>query len=433
MPLRRWLAAALAVAFAAAQNQSPPPADQSEKLTPDQLNSLVSPIALYPDPLLSQVLVACTYPLEVVEANQWVEQHPNWKGKKLMKEAKKQNWDPSIQALAAFPDVLKSLSNDVNWMTQLGNAFLAQQGDVMNAVQQMRYEAQQRGRLNSTPQEDVQTQTQDGRTVIQIEPADPQVIYVPDYNPYWVWGPPPIAYPPLDYPGVDVGISWGLGCNLGLYFGSCCGWGGWGWAPQWYGGGGVIVNNYFFHRYGFNDYHGGPMWGTSMWQHDPMHRWGVPYPNRALAERYGGPVPGGFGRRGGFVGPEGRMAGNFGGRGPVGPVVRGAGRFGSPNFERPNFGRPDPMMQSRGGFFGQGRMPQGGVDRFGGRQIPQRDFSMPHSVFGGVREGGFARVQSDHGFAAMNRGGFGGFGGGGFRGGFGGGRMAMPRMAGPRR
>lgn len=127
------------------------------------------------------------------------------------------------------------------------------------------------------------------------------------------------------------------------------------------------------------------------------------------------------------------MAGNFGGRGPVGPVVRGPGRFGSPNFERPNFGRPDPMMQSRGGFFGRGRMPQGGVDRFGGRQIPQRDFSMPHSVFGGVREGGFARVQSDHGFAAMNRGGFGGFGGGGFRGGIGGGRMAMPRMAGPRR
>ena len=120
-------------------------------LSPDQLNNLVAPIALYPDPLLSQVLAASTYPLEIVEAEQWLGQHGNLQGAQLMEAAQQQNWDPSIQALVAFPDALRLLSNDIRWATALGDAFLAQQSDVMSAVQNMRARAQANGRLATTP------------------------------------------------------------------------------------------------------------------------------------------------------------------------------------------------------------------------------------------------------------------------------------------
>ena len=128
--------------------QAPPPA---QLLNPDQLDDLVAPIALYPDPLLSQVLVASTYPLEIVEASQWLQQNRNLQGQQLVAAARQQNWDPSVQALVVFPDVMGKLSSDVSWTTDLGNAFLAQQADVMNAVQRMRARAQAAGRLNSDP------------------------------------------------------------------------------------------------------------------------------------------------------------------------------------------------------------------------------------------------------------------------------------------
>jgi hypothetical protein len=120
-------------------------------LSPDQLDNLVAPVALYPDPLLSQALAASTYPLEIVEASQWFLQNGNLQGAQLMNAAKQQNWDPSVQALVAFPDALRLLGNDVRWTTDLGNAFLAQQADVMAAVQSMRERARVNGRLNTTP------------------------------------------------------------------------------------------------------------------------------------------------------------------------------------------------------------------------------------------------------------------------------------------
>ena len=175
-----------------------------------------------------------------------------------MKEAKKQNWDPSIQGLVAFPQVLARLSQDMSWTTPLGNAFLAQQKDVMQAVQRMRAQAQAAGKLHSTPQETVTTENQGGQSAINIEPANPDVWYVPDYNPAFVWGPPIYGYyPPLLYPGIDIGFGWGSGIDLGLYFGGWggWGWGGWGWSPNWYGGS-IILNHSFFHRYGFNHFHG---------------------------------------------------------------------------------------------------------------------------------------------------------------------------------
>src|SRR5579862_9626350 len=171
-------------------NAPPPGASPGAPMTPQQLDDLVAPIALYPDPVVAEVLAAATYPMEIAEAEQWARDHARWKPSKLMNEVKKQNWDPSVQALVAFPDVLARLTQDMGWTTQLGNAFLAQQADVMQAVQRMRSQAQARGTLQSTPQETVTTQNQGGQQVITIEPANPDLWYVPNYNPAFVWGPP---------------------------------------------------------------------------------------------------------------------------------------------------------------------------------------------------------------------------------------------------
>ena len=202
-----------------------------------------------------------------------------------MKAAQQQPWDASVQALVAFPDILAKLNQDVGWTNALGNAFLAQQGDVMRAVQQMRTSAMSNGKLSSTPQQTVTTQTENGQPTIIIQPNDPQVVYVPVYDPSYIWGPPLWgAYPSLWYPG--FGFGWGPGINLSLWFGGWGwgGWGGWGWGPNWFGGG-VIVNPFFFRHNGFWRGSGSFQRG-GLWAHNPAHRLGVPYPNRQLASRF---------------------------------------------------------------------------------------------------------------------------------------------------
>src|SRR5579863_1591820 len=175
--------------FLAAQQPAPPAQVQApaQAVPPDQLDNLVAPVALYPDSLLSQVLVAATYPLEIVEAAQWLQQNRNLRGPELVEAARQQNWDASIQALVVFPDVLTRLNSDIRWTTDLGNAFLGQQADVMNAVQRLRAQASQAGRLQSNSQVNVTTQTQGGQPAIEIQPTDPQVVYVPVYNPAYFW------------------------------------------------------------------------------------------------------------------------------------------------------------------------------------------------------------------------------------------------------
>src|SRR5208337_233666 len=155
---------------------------------------------LYPDPLLSQVLVASTYPLEVVQLQQWLNQHKDLNEKALADAVKKQDWDPSIQGLAALPDVVKLLAENIKWTTDLGNAVLAQQNDVMDAVQRMRKKAKDAGNLKSTEQQKVETKVVDTQTVIVVEQANPQVVYVPSYNPTVVYGAPVYPYPPIAYP-----------------------------------------------------------------------------------------------------------------------------------------------------------------------------------------------------------------------------------------
>ena len=207
----------------------PPP---SQALTPDQLDDLVAPVALYPDPLVSQILVASTYPLELVQASQWLQRNPGLTGAALTQAAQQQNWDPSIQALVVFPDLVKRLNQDVTWTTNLGNAFLTQQADVMDAVQRMRLKAQQAGKLSSTSQQTVTTVNDYGQPVIEIQPANPQMIYLPQYDPAYIWGPP-LYYPYASwyYPGAYFGF--GMGIPMGFYFGGGWGgWGGWGWQSR---------------------------------------------------------------------------------------------------------------------------------------------------------------------------------------------------------
>src|SRR3977135_2846241 len=203
--------------------QTNAPDTPAPKIPNDQLDSLVAPIALYPDPLLAQVLAASTYPLEIMQLQQWLSQHQDFKDKALATAVQKQPWDPSIQSMAALPDVVKRLADDVGWATDLGNAVLAQQSDVMEAVQRMRAKAKEKGNLQSNEQMKVETKVVESKQVIVIEQSNPQVVYVPSYNPAYVYGPPVYPYPPIYYPSYPStgaviaasAISFGVGLAVG--------------------------------------------------------------------------------------------------------------------------------------------------------------------------------------------------------------------------
>src|SRR6266576_5889104 len=188
--------------------------EQAPKLPNDQLDSLVAPIALYSDPLLAQTLAASTYPLEIIQLQQWTERNKGLNGKALSDAVAKQPWDPSVQSLAAVPDVLIRLSSNIQWTTDLGNAFLAQQQDVMDAVQRMRAKAQTKGTLKTSQEQVVQKKTvENNKEVIVIEQANPQTVYVPSYDPAVVYGPPAYPYYPYSYPGYypGMGLAFGTG------------------------------------------------------------------------------------------------------------------------------------------------------------------------------------------------------------------------------
>src|SRR5581483_10965716 len=226
------------------QNQSQGQ-NQAAQIPPEQLDSLVAPIALYPDSLLAQTLAASTYPLEIVQLQQWLAKNSGLKDKALADAVAKQPWDPSVQALAALPDVVKRMAGDIQWTTDLGNAFLAQQSDVMDAVQRMRKKAQNKGNLKTTEQQKVETKVIENKSVIVVEQANPQVVYVPSYDPVVVYGPPIYPYPPIYYPYYPAGyyaaglaISFGVGVAMGAF---CSG--GWGRGCGW-GNNNININNY---------------------------------------------------------------------------------------------------------------------------------------------------------------------------------------------
>lgn len=233
--------------FAGQDAGAPPPQDQAapqgqapqgppyNTQTPQQLQQLVAPIALYPDSLVAQILAASTFPEQVVEADRWVQANPDVKGDALGQAVDKMPWDPSVKALTAFPTVLGNMDKNLSWTSSLGDAYYNQQQDVMDAVQVMRQNAEQSGNLKTTPQQTVTTQ---GSTIV-IQPAAPNVVYVPAYDPWTVYGGPIVAWPGwYPYPGIWFGgpyLSFGIGFGIGFYGGY-----GWGW-PHW----GFNWNNHY--------------------------------------------------------------------------------------------------------------------------------------------------------------------------------------------
>ena len=240
----------------APSSQAPPYTQQ----TADQLQQLVAPIALYPDSLVAQILAASTFPAEIVEADRWVQAHPDLKGDALAQAVDQQSWDPSVKALTAFPTVLGNMDKNISWTSSLGDAYYNQEQDVMDAIQVMRQKAQQAGNLKDTQQQTVQTQGSD----IVIQPATPDVVYVPAYDPWLVYGYPVAAWPGwYPYPGIWWGgpsLYWGgIGFGIGFYGGYGWGWGHWG--VGWGGRNVIYNNNRYYSRsntfYNRNNYYRG--------------------------------------------------------------------------------------------------------------------------------------------------------------------------------
>jgi len=259
------------------QGTAPAQSVAQTPLRQEELEQLLAPIALYPDALLAQVLMASTYPLEIVQAARWAKANPKVAGKALEDALQKQRWDPSVKSLTAMPQVLQMMDTKIEWTQKLGDAFLAQQAQVMETVQALRAKASAAGNLKSTPEQQVSTVQEAGKTVIVIEPANLQVVYVPTYDPTVVYGawpypayPPYYYYPPAYYPG--AGMFWfGAGMLVGAAI-----WGGCNW-----GGGGVYIKH---HNY--NNFNRSNIGGDSNWRHNVDHRKGVAYRDRATAQQY---------------------------------------------------------------------------------------------------------------------------------------------------
>ena len=327
----------------------------------EQLEQLVAPIALYPDALLTQVLMAATYPLEVVEAARWVKKNTGLRGDALETALKDQTWDPSVKSLCALPDVLGRMNENLDWTQDLGDAFLAQQGQLMDAVQNMRRKAYEAGNLKSSEQ---QTVTEQPDKIIVVESTQPEVVYVPTYYPTSVYGPwsyPYWYYPPLYVPpppgavlfAFTLGVAWGHGC-----------WGGchWGWGHTEID---IDVNRYnTFVRNTEIDARRqsveAKVGSGGGWQHDPAHRKGVGYKDGKVAQKYGA-APGqtrvsreqarGFGDGG---------ASRGGAQSRPTPTARDSGRAPSLNRSTPArpAPRPTPSMGSHAGSFSGSHSPK---------------------------------------------------------------------------
>ena len=262
-----------------AQNPSPPPESSGQQaLKPEQLDALVAPIALYPDTLLAQVLMASTYPLEVVQAERWASEHKNLDGDRLKTEVEKQAWDDSVKSLAATPSVLTMMSKKLDWTQKLGDAVLAQQPDVMDAIQRLRSKAYATEKLRSTEEQKVTVRQDGNKQVIAIEPSDPATLYVPYYDPAVVYGQWPYPdYPPYYYPEdgyypsgiIATGIAFGAGYALWRWTSGGRFWGG---GINW-GKGDININR------GAHVQH---------WQHNPQHRRGVAYNNPNVRQKFAG-------------------------------------------------------------------------------------------------------------------------------------------------
>src|SRR5262245_6668665 len=308
----RLLRAALAMVLVAAplvgaQEQPTQEQTAAKPFKPEELEQIVAPIALYPDALVAQVLMAATYPLEVIQAARFVKDNANLKADALNQALTKQSWDDSVKSLVSFPQILAMMNDKLDWLQKLGDAFLGQQKDTMDAVQRLRAKAQASGNLKSNEQQKVTVEPAEAaapapppgqpppppqqQTVIVIEPANPQVIYVPTYNPTVVYGAWPYpAYPPYYYypPGYVAGtaaLSFGVGMAVGAAV-----WGGCNWN---HGSVNVNVNKYNSFTNNVNTVQNSnkisttsASGGSQQWQHNPQHRQGAQYRNQATQQQF---------------------------------------------------------------------------------------------------------------------------------------------------
>ncbi len=375
----------------------------------EELDQLLAPIALYPDSLLAQIFMASTYPLEVVQAGRWVKENQDLKGDALTAALEKQNWDPSVKSLVNFPQVLDTMNAKLDWTQKLGDAFLAQQKDVMDTVQKLRQKAEAQGNLKSSEEQKVVVE-KETQTII-IEPANPQVVYVPTYNPTVVYGTwwypsyPPYAYYPPGYTAGAALFSFGVGVAVGAAWGYA--WGG----CNWRGGDVDIdinrntnINNNIDRSKHQNKVTTG-QGGRGEWQHTPEHRKGVSYRDQGTAQKFD---------RGASKDVQSREA--FRGRAETGrqDLARGDAdqvRDRSGSGSRGSQDRPEAGSMDRGD--AQQRRDSAGIDRGGGAQRTDK------SAFGSYDRGSQTRDSSSRGHQSMSSS---RAGGGGGRGGGGGGR-----------
>lgn len=396
-----------------------PPAE-APKIPNDQLDSLVAPIALYPDPLLSQTLVASTYPLEIIQLQQWLGKNKSLKGKALSDAVMKETWDPSIQAMASFPDVVKLLAENIKWTDDLGNAFLAQQSDVMDAVQRMRAKADEKGALKTSKEQKVEKKTVDNKNVIVIEQADPEVVYVPSYNPSVVYGASPYyPYPPMYYPPYGGAL---LGFSAGIILGGAIN-GGWGWGCGW-GNGDVNINNnnnYINHNNRQNINNRQNVSGGNKWQHNPQHRGGAPYSNKNLSNKYGGDRNRGPNSDRTSNADRNRPGGDRN-QGPGGDRNRPSTKPSTadrnrPSNNKPSTNRPSTSDRSNANRPSSSNRPSGSTDRIGNQNVSRNSSPRSNSAFnsGGGYNRSSAMSSHSRGASSMSR--SSGFSGGGSRGG----------------
>jgi hypothetical protein len=421
-----------------AQPASPQPPG-AELLKPEQLEALVAPIALYPDELLANVLAASTYPLEVVQADRWLKERKTLKGDALKTEVEKQSWDDSVKALTSTADVIAMMSDKVDWTKNLGDAVLAQQPDVMDAIQRLRSKAYDNKKLVTTKQQKVSVQTQENKQAIVIEQADPNTLYVPYYDPATVYG----AWPYAEYPPYYFGYPSYIGAGViaaGLAFGTAWAIGRWG--NYW--GGGVNWGNRNLY---VNHFNRTTNIGNS-WQHNAAHRQGVRYNNVNVQQRFGNNnIRAGASNRMDFRGRDGQQVLRPGQDRPGGADRVGdragdrvgdrAGDRGGDRVGDRGGNRPATADRAKGGGDRAKAGAKGGGDR---AKAANRGGSGSRGSAMNVSSGRAAAAQSSRGRASMasmgprgggapsfagRGGGGGGFrgggGGGGFRGGGGGG------------
>jgi len=374
MPVRSGLALLAALAMLATPLHAQQPAAQPKPLavSPDlvsgaaspavadaplgqeQIEQLVAPIALYPDALVAQVLMASTYPLEVVQAARWSKANPKVTGKALEDAMQKQPWDPSVKSLTATPQVLEMMNEKLDWTQKLGDAFLANEKGVLDGVQRLRKKALDAGNLKTGKEQKVSSEQEGGTTIIKVEPANPEVVYVPVYNPMVIYGPWPYpAYPPYYWypPAYAGGVFFTF--SIGIVIGSAW-WGGCHW-----GGGGVYINRTVYNNFNRTNIN------TDRWEHRPEHRKGVEYRDQASREKFGGQRPG----------VDTREA--YRGRGDTGQRDLAGGR------DRPSTADIQRDLAARD------RGMAGAGDRAGNR--PSGSFDRPSGAFDGIGNGAQTR------------------------------------------